>query len=408
MAANFLGFLIPVYIAYVYGISKDTDAFFFSYGLVVFGSTIFSGAVKSVIVPFLMERLPNKEALNRFLSSVFYYCFVYLGAITVLSLVVLLIIDHYRNNNFIYYIGISMPIFFFTIINSFFYGILNSYGQFYLAETSPFSRAIIIYVTIFLFSSKLGLSAVILGYNLGEIAKFIHLWYITKYRNKIDISFKSVDYDEVKLFIKEGSYQAISTTISSASPIIDKIVASFLVVGSLSILDYGNRLFMIFTVILTSFLTIILSKWSADVVRNNFDFRKMNQIMVITFSFSVVIFLITTILKFPIVNLLYPKINSSLRGVIGSVLILNMAAFVFNAGNQIINRATIAFKGTNILIQVSIVKSIANVVFDILFVIYYGVIGIAISTIIVNFMGFVMNYYLFVKQKRNYQRAVVE
>src|ERR1700742_1712105 len=72
MLANFLGFLIPSLIAWKFGISKDTDNFFFSYGLITFASTIFTAALRSSIVPFLTERIGNKEVFNKFLSTLYY------------------------------------------------------------------------------------------------------------------------------------------------------------------------------------------------------------------------------------------------------------------------------------------------------------------------------------------------
>lgn len=396
MVANFLGFLIPVYIAYIYGISKITDDFFFSYGIIVFISTIFSGAVKSVIVPFLLEKVHDKILFDRFISTVLYYSFSVLGTFSIVLLIVFSSINHFVSTNLYFYLAISTPIFFFTVLNSLCYGVLNSLNQFYQAEISPFSRAIIIYGTIFLTSRWFGISAVILGYNLGEIGKFVHLVYILKQKNNINLSFRNKNYGEIKPFVREGVLQSLATSIASASPIIDKIVASFLVVGSLSILDYGNRLFMVFSVILSAFLTIILSKWSTEVVSKKFNIKEMNRIIIAILGVTFFLFCITWITKAQITEILYPKIGIDQRRIIANVIVLNMLAFVFNAGNQIINRATIAFKGTNVLINVSIVKFIINIVFDILFMIFYGVIGIAISTILVNLAGFLLNYSLFI------------
>ena len=83
-----------------------------------------------------------------------------------------------------------MPIIFFTIINSFCYGILNSLEKFYHAEFSPFTRSIIIFLTIFLLGNQVGIVAVIIGYNLGEIGKFFHLFYILYVKEKIKINKK--------------------------------------------------------------------------------------------------------------------------------------------------------------------------------------------------------------------------
>ena len=66
LVSNFLGFLIPIYIAFEYNISKETDSFFLSYTIILFVGVVFSGAVRSVSIPYLQERLDNKEKLVAF------------------------------------------------------------------------------------------------------------------------------------------------------------------------------------------------------------------------------------------------------------------------------------------------------------------------------------------------------
>ena len=395
MLANFLGFLIPSLIAWQFGISKDTDNFFFSYGIITFASTIFTAALRSSIVPFLTEKLANKQGFDTFVSSLFYYSFYVVCIISVVLLGVFLVLNHFVPGNFFFYLALSVPILFFTVQNAICYGILNTLKQYYVAETSPFSRAIVIYCCIFFLGKSFGITAVIIGYNLGELAKFVHLMYIIRRKNKIQLSRRLVNYAEIKPFLKEGSYQAISTTIISASPVIDKVVASFLIVGSVSILDYGNRLFMIFNVLFSSFLVIILSKWSEDVVQKRFNMKKMNQTIIGVFVITFSVFLLVLLFRSQVVYVLYPKIQAADRDLIATVLVLNMAGFIFNSSNQVINRATLAFKSTNILIRISVIKSIINIVMDVVLALRFGVIGIAVSTIVVHLSGFLINYYLF-------------
>ena len=398
--ANALGFLIPLYIAYEFGVSGETDNFFFSYGIIIFASTIFSGAVKSVIVPFLKRYLHNQNEFDVFVSSTVYYAMITSAAICIFVSLILICLINVFHSSFYLYLLISIPIMFFTVLNSLGYGILNSLDKFYLAEFSPFTRALIIYISIYFLNPYLGISSIIVGYNLGELGKFIHLYYIIKYRNKVNISFKLRDYSIIKDFVKIGSYQAVSTSISSASPLIDKVVAAFLAIGSLSILDYGNRLFMVFNVLLNSFLVVILSKWSQDVISKKLSLRKINLTIFSVFLMTLFIFGLIYLLKEGVVSLLYPTLSEHDQNLIQIILVLNMAAFVFSASNQIVNRATIAINATSILVKTSIVKSVANVILDVLLVIWFGVVGIAISSVFVNFIGLVVNYRLFVTKAR--------
>ncbi len=400
--ANILGFLIPIYIAYVFKISKQTDNFFFSYGIITFGGIVFTGAIRSVIVPFLIERLKDNELFNVFVSTIFYYSVVSILVLSAIFFIIFFGVYYFLHKELFFYLAISVPIFFFTIQNALFYGVLNSKNLFYLAEMSPLSRAVIIYATIFFFQSSIGILSIILGYTLGEFAKFIHLLYVVKIREKVNLSFKIRQFSEIRGFLKGCTYQILSTAISSASPLIDKVVASFLIVGSISMLDYGDKLFMVFTVILNSFLVIILSKWSNDVINKKFDLKKMNTIIYIIMGITSVIVVVIYFLKGHIVGILYPKIPKDRQIIIAMILLLNVIGFIFYASSQIINRATIAFKATGILVKTAIVKSIVNVTLDVLFVLKFGIIGITVSTIFVNLIGFMINYWLFIRQSKTF------
>lgn len=407
MLANILGFLVPVYIANTYGVTKHTDAFLFSYSIINFIGVIFSSSVSSACVPFLKERMDDKVKFEEFTSTVFYYILKYVGALAVLSFAVIFTISRFVASDFLFYLSISLPIFFFIVLNAFYYGILNTLNQFNLAATSPFSRAIIIFATIYFFHSSLGISSAILGYNLGEFAKFLHLTYVIRYKNKINIAISKRQPSVVKGFLKSGSFQALSSTIAASSPLFDKIVASFLALGSISMLDYGDKMFMVFNVMLTSFLTIMLSKWSADVTKNRFKKSELNKIVLLmmagTFGLCIVIFVV----RLPIVNFLYPKLKIDNREKIAMLLTINMLGFVFNSATQIINRAVIAFKATKILVRMSILRLAMNIVLDIILVYKFGIYGIVAATVITNISCVIVLYISFSRFASRQQELAV-
>ncbi|MCF0075127.1 polysaccharide biosynthesis C-terminal domain-containing protein [Dyadobacter sp. CY261] len=396
--ANMLAFLVPIYIANIFGISKETDNFFFSYGLITFGSIIFSNAVSSTLVPFLKEKMGDKAAFDTFLSSVFFFSskFLLIAAAVFLAITVSLYLV--LDNNIYLYTAISIPIFILTIFNSLCYGILYSLNKFDMAATSPISRTIIIFISIFLFNKYLSIYSVILGYNLGELAKLVHLVYIIKIKNKIALTFQNRDLSIIKVFVREGSYQALSTSISSAAPIIGKVIATFLTVGAVSILDYGDKPFMIFNVLLNSFLVILLSQWSSDALNNNFKLGTLHKVLIGIMLLSGVLLILTYYFQANLIDIIYPTLSATDRKTIGDIFVISMVGFIFNSANQVINRAAIAFKETNIMVQAAVIKSILTVIFDLLFVLKYGVIGIAIATTIVHLIGLILNYFLFVRK----------
>ena len=58
-AWNFLGravgFLTPIFLSAWFGISSETDAFFFGYGLIVFIAGIFPPSIENMTVPYIAE-----------------------------------------------------------------------------------------------------------------------------------------------------------------------------------------------------------------------------------------------------------------------------------------------------------------------------------------------------------------
>ena len=64
------GFLIPFFIAAWFGVSEETDAFFFAYGIILFLSGIFAPVVESVIVPYVAEARSNNEDVGKFIGNI--------------------------------------------------------------------------------------------------------------------------------------------------------------------------------------------------------------------------------------------------------------------------------------------------------------------------------------------------
>ena len=406
MFANLLGFLIPIYIAYNYKISKSTDDFFLSYSIIIYFVAMFSGAVRAVSIPFLKEKIDDKVKFDSFVSTTIYVILKYIGLACIMLSFVMISIYSYKQETLYWYILISIPIILFSIINAFFYGILNSLDKYYIAETSPFSRAVVIFMTILLLKNWIGMSAVIIGYNLGEIAKSFHLLYVLRNNNKINISFKNKNINIIRPFLKQGSYQILSTTIVTSTPLIDRVVASQLVVGSVSLLDYGDKVFMVFNTILSSFLVIILSKWAKEATENRFNIDSLNSIIKAVFTVTLTLLFIIYFTNEKIIDFIYPNILKPERETIAIILLFNMVGFIFNSMSQVINRATIAVKSTKIMIKTSTVRVISNVILDIVFCKLWGVVGITIATIGVHIIGLVMNYYLFSKDIKKVQLTV--
>lgn len=405
MFSNLMVFLIPIFISFKYQISHHTDNFFLSYTIITFMAVIFSEAFRSVSIPFLKSKLSLKKTFDDFVSSIFYFIVKWLGITTFILMILFLVLYKFTNNELHWFLIISTPVFFLMIVNAFLSGILNSLDSFFIVEISTLIRGIIILTIMIILNSLLGLSAAILGYIFGELFKTIQLYLAIK-KQGVQLRLNKNSSGDIKSFLTTGSYQMISSAISSSFPLISKTVASFLAIGSVSILDYGDRIFMVFNVLLNSFLIIILSKWSTDLKDGNFKINNFHKTILVVFLTSLLALCFVIIFNDNLISLLYPRINFNSRKLISLILTLNMVGFVFNAVNQLINRATIASQGTHILIYNSIIKIFVNIILSIWFASLWGIVGIAISLVIVHVIGLILNYFMFISYILKYEHKL--
>ena len=65
-----MGFLVPFFVAAWFGVTAETDAFFFAYGLILFFSMTFAPVVESIIVPYIAEARSNNEDVGKFVGRI--------------------------------------------------------------------------------------------------------------------------------------------------------------------------------------------------------------------------------------------------------------------------------------------------------------------------------------------------
>lgn len=390
---NSLVFFVPIYIGYQFQITKETDNFFLSYSIITFISVIFSEAFRSVAIPFLKEHLTEMDLFQNLCNQVNRFILFKLGVLNLLIFLTSIFIFLSTKNQLYLYLALISPIFLLSVLNAFLSGILNSKEKFYIPEFSNLIKGIFVIVSLLLLTKYLGLIAAILGYLVGELIRLIFLK-VSLNKLNVDVSFKRSSFN-LKQFIRTGSYQIISSAISSSFPLIGKIVASFLVVGSISILDYGDRFAMVFNVLLNSFLTLVLSKWSSEMVSGSFRIDSFNKTLKIVFSITLIVFLMTLLSSEYAISTLYPRMSSSDIKLISVIFSMSMLGYVFNSVNQVINRAIIAFKNTRLLVHNSIFKMVLMLVLSAIFASIWNVEGIAYAIVFVHLFGLIINYLRF-------------
>lgn len=403
-----VGFLIPFFVAAWFGISTDTDAFFFAYGLVFFFVMIVSIVLENIIVPFIAQiRKNNEKEVGFFVGTILVlsvFSLLFLSAIFTLFLKPLLglITDFSAESlNLVFLLLIEIePLLILVAMTSILNGVLNAYKLFWLPAISPALRAVIALGVIFSFKDYIGVHSIALGYVIGEVFRLILLFFFIWHRKILFIRFSVKITAEISDFIRTASPQLIAMIAVSFTPIINKTMASWLGPGNVSVLEYADRLYMIpITFLSTGFLVTILSHWSNDFYsggKERFN-GNIKKVLISTVLISLVITLMLILLKSPVVHAVYGygKYPPDMLPTTETLFFYFLLGFTPYMVARIYVRAFIILKRTRLILCILSLRTLFTILFNLLFMNRFGIIGIAISATVVSLLEMAAMMYSF-------------
>ena len=394
-AGKAVGFLIPFFIAAWFGVTGETDAFFFAYGLVVFLTQIFASVVESIIVPFIAEIKANNEAeIKTFLGSTLMLATGGLALLGIVFLIVakplLTVVTRFPPESIeltFLLLAETVPLLVLLVGTSLLSGALNAYRLFWLPATSPAFRALLTLFVIYLFKDKIGVHSIAAGYVVGEGFRFLILSRELFRRGILSFKISNVLNPKLLEFLKITSYQVIGMVAIAFNPIVDKTMASWLGPGYVSILEYADRLYQIpMNLISQGLFVVLLSHWSDDFYQGNegvFKSRVINTAMAI--GGGVVLLSLTFILlRYPLVNLVYgygkfPRQYLPQVTAVWGLYLIGLAPTIFGL---IFARAHMVWKNTRTLMNLGILNCIMHVLLNLILIGPFGIYGLALSTVV--------------------------
>ena len=414
-----IGFFIPFFIAAWFGLNIRTDAFFFVYGVIIYLTGIFGTSLENNVVPFIAKiKAGGKEDLSQFMSRLLSAALVAMAGLTVLFIVfigpVSRLITHFPVSShgllFRLFIEIS-PLLILLVLASILAGLLNAHFKFWLPAVSTGIRALICLIVIFITKDRFGIHSITLGYVLGEAVRLlIFMGFVA--REKI-ISFRfSLDLSpELKTFFKTLSFQVISMLAIGLNPLVDKVMASWLEIGSVSTIQYAHRLYFIPTAfIISGPMVVILSDWSNRYHKhNNIKILKddMHKAIKVLAAASIFIMLILFAFNRQLVNIAYARgeFPMELLGVVGITFLCYLAGLVFYLLSQLVVRAHLVIRNTKTLMKTAFISNILNISLNLVFMRFFGVKGIALSTSFTVMATFAYLYWSFQVKNRELSSA---
>lgn len=279
-------------------------------------------------------------------------------------------------------------------------GTLNSFKIFWVPALSPLLRGTVVLLAVIFLKGILGIHAVALGFLAGELLRLYVSYLIL--RRKTDFIFyipRGIGAASGS-FIRTAGYQMASAAIVGLNPLFDRVVASWMGEGSVSLIEYSEKLFFLPATLFTAgLIKVVLSYWSFRSYEVGFqrlkaDVHKALKVVggvAFLVAFFVYIFrdFYTEVAfrhgDFPLSRI--PEVSAILGMYILGLPPLIMAYLLVNG--------LMVMKGTKVIMKMGIIINLSNIVLDIFLANLLGVKGIALASTFVYLLTFVLMYMAF-------------
>jgi len=412
-----VGFLIPFFIAAWFGVTSETDAFFFAYGLILFLSGIFAPVVESVIVPYIAEARAQGEDVGRFVSGILGISgiglLVLAGVALLVTKPILSLITRFDPQalNLVYQLLMeTLSLIILLVWTSILSGALNTYKKFAFPALSPAFRAIVNLSIIFIFKDIFGVHAIAWGYVVGEAVRLAILVGLIKRLNLFKLGLSLQLNPNLRQFLKTASYQVIGMVAVALNPFVDKIMASWLGGGSVSVLHYADRLYMIpVSFLCAGLFPVVLSHWSKDYYQEEERlFKKVKNAAKVALGLSFIILIILIFFSKSIVYLAFVRgeFDPNYQHILQMTFICYLLGLTPYVAGSMFTRFHLVLKNTHFLMKLAILNCFLNAVLNYFLMQFAGVIGIALSTSITTLIVSILLFASFFSEKEEKGRLI--
>ena len=418
MVSRVLGLVRAGIIAYYFGASAMTDAFFSAFKISnFFRQLLGEGALGSSIIPLYNERVESEgeENSKQFIYSILNLLFVFSTIVTILMIIFSQgiidgIVSGFPDETKIIasrLLKIMSVYFVFISLSGMVCAILNNFKQFAVpASTSIFFNLAIILASMY-FGKTYGIDALAYGVVIGGLFQLLVVL-PAFFKIMKGYSFK-IDWKDPylkKIFIMICP-MLVGIVARQVNTIVDQMFASYLAEGGVSALENATRLYLLpVGVFGVSISTVIFPALSKAMSKNDLDGATDNIVK----GLNILLFLIipsTAVLTFyaPEVirlTLSYGKFDEEAVRVTSQALLYYSLGLYFYTAIYLMTRAFYSVKNSKYPVKFSIISIVINIVLNFLLIKSMAYRGLALSTSIASGVNFFLLLIVFRKKYINF------
>ncbi len=408
-----VAFAVSILVAQFYGATKVMDAYFFALAVPALFTAALFGALKAVFIPvytdYVSKHPKQKQAVlgaaysSVTLLSVTAALLLYYLAPLLMPLVAsglegeeakLLVVTLARE---------LMPL----VVLSSIIGLMNSIYQaeqrFVMPILTPFARSLVLFIFVVFFRDQLGIHALTYGSVLGELLNLLLMFGALKVRG-IYFGFRSMFHPVIKRMARLSIAPLVGNLVLEFNPLVDKIMIASTAVGSVTALNIAYKWNDIPLMLLSSggFMSVILSHWSKLKAEEDMDkvvqslHQSLTMVVFILMPFLTAFF----VLRSEIITFFYLRKEFSVEAADNVALLWGVLLWgvLPVLTGRILVRVYHVMQDTSTPFWIGISRTILNIVLNFIFKAMFGLVGIAISSIVTQYILTTINFYLLKKK----------
>lgn len=316
------GLLRETILAAKFGTTIEMDAYFFSFDLIIRLPVFLLAALQAGLIPLYTKSKKEGQNLN-FVSTVInvYMIFLLLTAVIIIStapFVVAVLGSGFADTSHqtvTQMIRLLSPAVLFAGLWGVLRTLLNAEGEFFVSTISQSLLSIGIISAIVLLFNQQGIYCLISGIMIGSAAQVLWTayWLIRRnaFRYRLILDTKDPRFRRFLYLLGPG---LVGGLIGYIGPMVDKLLASYLQVGTIASLSFAARpMAIISRIAVYSFVTALLPALSLEAIntsRESFNatvVRTLGIVIFVTTPLSVML----VALRVPIIQLLFERGNFS-------------------------------------------------------------------------------------------------
>ena len=389
-----IAFYKETLIASSFGLGEVLDTFLVAILVPTFIQSVFMNSLRNIFIPNYIAEMKdngNKGSFQSIILIITISISIFSAFLAFMSIDVFLEII-YPGHTESYYISVKkqlyivLPCLLFWGVNSMIGGLFEISNRFITAHAYGFIPLITMIFFLFFLKDYFGELVLAIGTLTGTILGFTYM-IIAAARHKILIISKPVINANAKLMIKQLPPKISASFLSAMNNYIDQFFTGQLIVGSIAALNYGNRVpaFGI-TIVIMALGSVLLPHFSRLVNEDLIAaYRQLFRSMKIVLLGGIIVVLIGIFLSDWLIELWLERNEFSHEDTlkVSRIQQILLANVPFYLCTLIMVKFLTSINKNKFMAWISLGNLVINLALNIIFIKFYGVYGLALSTSLV-------------------------